>query len=100
MQKLGNAIHSPVSQTRAPDKRYGTLQQIVETNNVVRKALEEGLPIPTLMENWDFLQNQCAMEINSDMPGVRRDPSEASVHIRYRPVLLLSPMKIVISDAA
>ncbi|KAK9865213.1 hypothetical protein WJX84_010418 [Apatococcus fuscideae] len=58
------------------------LMQIIETNNVVRKALEEGLPISTLMENWDFLQNQCAMEINSDMPGVRRDPSEASVHIR------------------
>ena len=60
----------------------GAVQQIIETNNVVRKALEEGLPIPTLMENWDFLQNQCAMEINSAMPGVRRDPSEASVHIR------------------
>eukprot|EP00798_Chlamydomonas_sp_ICE-L_P002153 gene2153-18203_t len=29
-----------------------------------------GLPVYNLMENWDFLQIQCAMLVNSDMPGV------------------------------
>ena len=34
------------------------------------QALERGLPTVNLMENWDFLQVQCAMYINSDLPGV------------------------------
>ena len=34
------------------------------------QGLEKGLPIVNLMENWDFLQVQCAMYINSDLPGV------------------------------
>jgi hypothetical protein len=34
------------------------------------QALEKGLPIVNLMENWDFLQIQCAMYINSDLPGL------------------------------
>ncbi|KAF5838068.1 hypothetical protein DUNSADRAFT_3438 [Dunaliella salina] len=46
------------------------LMQIVEVNGVLRQGLEKGLPITNLMENWDFLQTQCAMLINSDMPGV------------------------------
>jgi len=46
------------------------LMQIMEVNNVIRKGLEEGLTISNLMENWDFLQVQCAMYINSDLPGL------------------------------
>ncbi|KAF8067125.1 DNA-directed RNA polymerase III subunit RPC1 [Scenedesmus sp. PABB004] len=46
------------------------LMQIIEVNNVLRQGLEKGLPINTLMENWDFLQVQAAMLINSDLPGV------------------------------
>ena len=34
------------------------------------QGLEKGLPIVNLMENWDFLQVQCAMYINSDLPGL------------------------------
>lgn len=34
------------------------------------QGVESGLPIVNLMENWDFLQIQCAMYINSDLPGL------------------------------
>lgn len=46
------------------------LMQIVEVNNILRTGLERGLPVASLAENWDFLQVQCAVYINSDLPGV------------------------------
>jgi DNA-directed RNA polymerase III subunit RPC1 len=45
------------------------LMQIVEVNNILRQGLERGLPGATIAENWDFLQVQCALYINSDSPG-------------------------------
>jgi hypothetical protein len=33
-----------------------TAQQITDVNHVVRTGLERGLPIGSIMENWDFLQ--------------------------------------------
>lgn len=46
------------------------LTQIIEVNNILRQGLEKGLPVQNLMENWDFLQVQAAMFINSDAPGL------------------------------
>ncbi|KAK3261073.1 hypothetical protein CYMTET_30006, partial [Cymbomonas tetramitiformis] len=46
------------------------LMQIIEVNNILRQGLEKGLPIVNFMEQWDFLQVQCAMYINSDVPGL------------------------------
>lgn len=46
------------------------LMQIVEVNNILRHGVEKGLPISSIAENWDFLQVQCAVYINSDLPGV------------------------------
>lgn len=46
------------------------LMQIIEMNNILRQGLEKGLAIANLMENWDFLQVQCAMYINSELPGL------------------------------
>jgi len=46
------------------------LMQIVEVNNILRHGLERGLPISNVAENWDFLQVQCAVYINSDLPGI------------------------------
>eukprot|EP00959_Pyramimonas_sp_CCMP1952_P470171 9496215-Pyramimonas_sp.AAC.1 len=40
------------------------LMQIIEVNNVLRTGLEKGLAIVNFMEQWDFLQCQCAMYIN------------------------------------
>jgi DNA-directed RNA polymerase III subunit RPC1 len=37
---------------------------------VLRQGVEKGLPINQLMETWDYLQLQCALYINSEMPGV------------------------------
>ena len=41
-----------------------------QVNNVLRQGLEKGLAITNLMENWDFLQLQCALYINSELPGI------------------------------
>lgn len=46
------------------------LADIVYTNNIIRDALEKGVTVPMLMEDWDYLQLQCALYINSELPGV------------------------------
>lgn len=46
------------------------LSEIVYTNFIIRDALEKGATVQMLMEDWDFLQLQCAMYINSELPGV------------------------------
>ena len=43
---------------------------IIDSNNNVRTALEKGMKMEMLMEQWDHLQTQCAMYINSDLPGL------------------------------
>lgn len=35
------------------------VQQIIEVNGVLRQGLVMGLPITSLMENWDFMQVPC-----------------------------------------
>ena len=52
------------------DLLVSALQNIIDSNNSVREALEKGLDAVKLQENWDYLQINCAMYINSDMPGV------------------------------
>ena len=46
------------------------LVQIIEINNVLKQGLERGLAVTNMMENWDFLQIQFAMYINSELPGI------------------------------
>ena len=48
------------------------LIQIIEVNNILQTGIEKGLAIMNLMENWDFLQTQCAMYINSELPGLQQ----------------------------
>jgi DNA-directed RNA polymerase III subunit RPC1 len=57
------------------------LSEIVFTNLIIRDALEKGVPVSTLMEDWDFLQLQCAMYINSELPGVN-----AALQITGKPI--------------
>ena len=47
------------------------LMEIVHINNIIKQAIEKGALITVLMEDWDFLQLQCAMYINSELPGVQ-----------------------------
>jgi hypothetical protein len=46
------------------------LTPVVQVNNVLRQGIDKGLAINNLMENWDFLQLQCALYINSETTGV------------------------------
>jgi len=46
------------------------LMEIVHINNIIKTAMERGAQIQAIMEDWDFLQLQCAMYINSELPGV------------------------------
>lgn len=46
------------------------LSEIIYTNQIIKDALERGVTVSMLMEDWDFLQLQCAMYINSELPGV------------------------------
>jgi len=78
--------------TRAPDapEPYPTLarrraQTIIDTNNLVRKALEGGQPANVIVEHWDFLQVQCAMYINSDLPGLPMAYQSTSKPLRRAP---------------
>jgi hypothetical protein len=45
-------------------------QNIIDTNNGLREALQLGFSADKVMDSWDFLQVNCAMYINSDVPGL------------------------------
>lgn len=45
------------------------LNDVLYINNFIRSSLEKGSAPSVVMENWEFLQQQVAMYINSDLPG-------------------------------
>eukprot|EP00771_Trimastix_marina_P001892 gnl/Trimastix_PCT/3001.p1 GENE.gnl/Trimastix_PCT/3001~~gnl/Trimastix_PCT/3001.p1 ORF type:complete len:1478 (+),score=447.35 gnl/Trimastix_PCT/3001:86-4519(+) len=48
------------------------LGEISHINNVLQTAMSKGQSTTVVMEDWDFLQLQCALLINSEMPGLRQ----------------------------
>jgi DNA-directed RNA polymerase III subunit RPC1 len=48
------------------------LADIVHISSLIRGGLQKGQPVQTIMEQWDFLQLQIAMYINSDVPGLQQ----------------------------
>lgn len=48
------------------------LSDIVHVNTLIREGLQSGQPVQTIMEQWDFLQIQIAIYINSDVPGLQQ----------------------------
>ena len=47
------------------------LTEIIYTNNIIRDNLKaSNIPFHTIMEDWDFLQLQCAMYIHSEFTGI------------------------------
>lgn len=52
------------------DDITGKLADIVHISNLIKEGLRKGQAISTLMEQWDFLQLQIAIYINSDVPGL------------------------------
>ena len=53
------------------DDLTSKLSEIVHINNLLKEGIQIGQPIQTIMEQWDFLQVQIAMYINSDVPGLQ-----------------------------
>ena len=45
------------------------LSDIVNTNALLNEGLLSGLAISTIMEQWEFLQTQIGLYVNSDNPG-------------------------------
>ncbi len=46
------------------------ISDIAHINTLLAEGLVTGQPVATLMEQWDFLQLQVAMVINSEVPGI------------------------------
>ncbi|KKY32415.1 putative dna-directed rna polymerase iii subunit rpc1 [Diaporthe ampelina] len=52
------------------DDLTAKLAEIVYISGLIRAALDKGQPITTIMEQWEYLQLQIAMYVNSDVPGL------------------------------
>ncbi|KAF4342405.1 DNA directed rna polymerase iii subunit rpc1 [Fusarium beomiforme] len=48
------------------------LADIVWVSGMIRSALQKGSSIQTVMEQWEYLQTQIAMYVNSDVPGLQQ----------------------------
>ncbi|XP_072037718.1 LOW QUALITY PROTEIN: DNA-directed RNA polymerase III subunit RPC1-like [Amphiura filiformis] len=46
------------------------LTEIIFLNNVIQKHRQAGAKMSMIMEDWDFLQLQCALYINSETSGI------------------------------
>jgi DNA-directed RNA polymerase III subunit RPC1 len=48
------------------------LSDIVHINTLIGEGIRNGQPVSTIMEQWDFMQLQIAMLVNSDVPGLQQ----------------------------
>ncbi|KAI9684509.1 MAG: hypothetical protein M1829_002319 [Trizodia sp. TS-e1964] len=67
-------IRPSVSQEMASteDDLTTKLADIIHISSLIRGGLLKGQPVQTIMEQWEFLQLQIAMYINSDLPGLQQ----------------------------
>ena len=65
-------IRPSVSQdsSSTEDDLTSQIGEIVHTNNLIKKSLQTGQSIQTIMEQWDYVQAAIATYINSDSPGL------------------------------
>jgi DNA-directed RNA polymerase III subunit RPC1 len=54
------------------DDLTSKLGDIVQSNNNLKEAIAKGLPVQSIVEQWDYLQLQIALYINSDVPGLQK----------------------------
>lgn len=68
------SIRPSVSQETATteDDITNKLGDIIQISSLIRAGLEKGQPVQTIMEQWDYLQIQIAMYINSEVPGLQQ----------------------------
>lgn len=52
------------------DDLTAKLAEIIYLSGIIRAALDRGQPIAAIMEQWEYLQLQIAMYVNSDVPGL------------------------------
>ena len=48
------------------------LADIIHISSLIKAALQRGQPVQTIMEQWEYLQLQIAMLVNSDVPGLQQ----------------------------
>ncbi|KAK4191079.1 hypothetical protein QBC35DRAFT_460490 [Podospora australis] len=48
------------------------LAEIILYAGVLRESLKKGIAVPVIMEQWEFLQLQVGMYVNSDVPGLNQ----------------------------
>ncbi|KAL8881089.1 MAG: hypothetical protein Q9198_001639 [Flavoplaca austrocitrina] len=61
----------PNETSSTEDDLTNKLSDITNINNLLREGLKNGLPIQTIMEQWEYLQTSIAIYINSDNPGIQ-----------------------------
>ncbi|KAI6092097.1 beta and beta-prime subunits of DNA dependent RNA-polymerase [Hypoxylon rubiginosum] len=54
------------------------LGDIVWASGLIRAALEKGTALQTIMEQWEYLQLQIAVYVNSDVPGLKNSDIKAT----------------------
>lgn len=48
------------------------LSEIVFVSGLIRAALQKGSPLSNIMEQWEYLQLQVGMYVNSEVPGLQQ----------------------------
>lgn len=56
--------------TTNEDDLTNKLGDIIQMSQIIRAGIDTGQPTQTIAEQWDYLQIQLAMYINSDVPGL------------------------------
>lgn len=67
---LRPSVTMDASQGSTEDDLTMQLASIVQMNGEIRKNIEKGCTVQTMMEQWQYLQLLTAGYINSDLPGV------------------------------
>ncbi len=61
------------------DDITGKLGDIIDISQTIRAGLSKGQPVQTIMAQWDHLQLQLALYVNSDVPGVQQQVPGKSI---------------------
>ncbi|KAI9715550.1 MAG: hypothetical protein M1828_000802 [Chrysothrix sp. TS-e1954] len=66
------AIRPSVQQESASteDDITNKLGDIIHVNSIIKGGIQKGQPLQTIMEQWDYLQIQVAMYINTEVPNL------------------------------
>ena len=64
------AVEAPGGAGTNEDDLTIKLQEIIDVNESLKKALREGAATKILVECWSFLQTQVALYINGEVPGM------------------------------